>query len=266
MPTSIWSMMNSSPGSPWAARRASSAVCGWSGPSEMLPSRTGVPSRLCASIVARSGAVRVADAWTSSPSTTIVRKWLLTQPRSNHAWPHSSTPSGSNWLKWVGPSIGAPARSSDAAVSASWTLGRPSLDWSWSICTGRRQGPVRVIGVSKATMRGTLRRARAALRSRAAPAPRRAFGTDRVSGPSWRIALDVPPRNRRSASAPLVELVLHHRAAVDVPRLPRHPRPLVGAQVHDGVRDVVAGAGTAHRDAGGHELVPHLTAAEVVHP
>ena len=72
----------------------------------------------------------VADACTSSPSTTIVRKWLLMQPRSNQAWPHSSTASGSNWLKWVGPSIGAPASPSDAAVSPSCTLCGPSLDCS----------------------------------------------------------------------------------------------------------------------------------------
>ena len=75
---------------------------------------------------AARGPVVVIDAWTSSPSTTIVWKWLLMQPCSNHSVPQSATASGSNWLKWVGASIGAPVRPSDAAVSPSWTLAWPS--------------------------------------------------------------------------------------------------------------------------------------------
>ena len=81
-----------------------------------------MPSALWASMRADVGPVVVIDACTSSPSTTIVRKWPLMQPRSNHAGPHSATAIGSNWLKWVGPSIGAPASPSDAAVSPSCTL------------------------------------------------------------------------------------------------------------------------------------------------
>ena len=46
-----------------------------------------------------------------------------------------------------------------------------------------------------------------------------------------------------------VKSVLDDGAAVDVPRLAGDPRALVGAQVHDGVGDVVAGAGPAERDA-----------------
>ena len=65
-------------------------------------------------------------ACTCSPSTTMVWKWQLMQPCSNQASPHSVTARGSNWLKCVGPSIGAPARPRDAAVSSSWTLVWPS--------------------------------------------------------------------------------------------------------------------------------------------
>jgi hypothetical protein len=43
----------------------------------------------------------------------MVRKWLLMQPRANHACPHSPAASGSIWLKCVGASIGAPIRPSD---------------------------------------------------------------------------------------------------------------------------------------------------------
>ncbi len=89
---------------------------------DAVPVSTGVPSALWASIRADVGPVVVIEAWTSSPSTTIVRKWLLMQPRSNHAWPQRATPMGSNWLKCVGPSMGAPSRPSDAAVSPSCTL------------------------------------------------------------------------------------------------------------------------------------------------
>src|SRR5436190_158436 len=61
--------------------------------------------------------------------------------------------SGSNWLKWVGPSIGAPASWSLAASSASWMLPWPSANCSASIWAGDRNGPVRVISVSKRTPR-----------------------------------------------------------------------------------------------------------------
>ena len=80
MPTSSWSRMNSSPGSPWRARRISRAVGGCSGPSEIVPSSTGVPSALWASIVAIVPPLVEVDACTDSPSNTIVRKWLLRQP------------------------------------------------------------------------------------------------------------------------------------------------------------------------------------------
>ena len=118
--------MNSSPGSPWRPRRDSSSVSGCSGPTDAVPVRTGRPSVVCASIVAVSSPAVVSDAWTCSPATTMFRKWALMQPCSNHAWPHTATASGSNWLKCVGPSIGAPARPREAAVSPSWTLGWPS--------------------------------------------------------------------------------------------------------------------------------------------
>ena len=85
-----------------------------------------MPSALWASISEASALTVVIDACTCSPSTTIVWKWLLMQPRSNHAAPQRAAPSGSNWLKWVGPSMGAPARPSDAAVSSSCTLACPS--------------------------------------------------------------------------------------------------------------------------------------------
>ena len=65
-------------------------------------------------------------ACTCSPSTTIVWKWQLMHPRSNQSRPHSAVASGSNWLKCVGPSIGAPARPSEAAVASSCTLVWPS--------------------------------------------------------------------------------------------------------------------------------------------
>ena len=126
MPTSSWSMMNSSPGSPWRPRRAASSDSGWSGPTDAVPTSTGVPSALWASTSEASALTVVIDACTSSPSTTIVWKWQLRQPRSNQATPQRATASGSNWLKWVGPSIGAPASPSDAAVSPSWTLAWPS--------------------------------------------------------------------------------------------------------------------------------------------
>ena len=35
------------------------------------------------------------------------------QPCSNQAGPHTVTARGSNWLKWVGPSMGAPSSPSD---------------------------------------------------------------------------------------------------------------------------------------------------------
>ena len=126
IPTSSWSRMNSSPGSPWRPRRAASSDSGWSGPMEAVPTSTGVPSALWASTSEASALTVVIDACTSSPSTTIVWKWLLRQPRSNQASPHRATARGSNWLKCVGPSIGAPASPSDAAVCSSWTLAWPS--------------------------------------------------------------------------------------------------------------------------------------------
>ena len=85
MPTSSWSTTKSSPGAPCAALRASSSVSPWSGPTDAVPARTGVPSALWASMRADVGPVVVIDACTSSPSTTIVRKWALMQPRSNHS-------------------------------------------------------------------------------------------------------------------------------------------------------------------------------------
>ncbi len=81
---------------------------------------------MCASIVAAPSPVVVSDAWTCSPATTMFRKWALMQPCSNHARSHSATASGSNWLKCVGPSIGAPPRPRDAAVAPSCTLAWPS--------------------------------------------------------------------------------------------------------------------------------------------
>ena len=119
-------MMNSSPGSPWRPRRAASSDSGWSGPTEAVPTSTGVPSALWASTSEALALAVVIEACTCSPSTTIVWKWQLRQPCSNQAAPHRATASGSNWLKWVGPSIGAPASPSDAAVAPSWTLAWPS--------------------------------------------------------------------------------------------------------------------------------------------
>ena len=118
--------MYSGPTSPCRPRRAPSSDSGWSGPTDAVPTSTGVPSALCASRIAAVALAVVIVACTCSPSTTIVWKWQLMQPRSNHAAPHSDTASGSNWLKCVGPSIGAPDRPSDAAVSSSWTLAWPS--------------------------------------------------------------------------------------------------------------------------------------------
>ena len=144
-PTSSWSTMNSSPGPPSRARRWSSSVGRSLVLSEAVPVSTGVPSRLWASMAPSL----VRDACTSSPSTTIVWKWALMHPWRNHSSPHRVTASGSNWLKWVGASIGAPARPNAVAVASSCTLACPSYSWSASICAGERQGPVSVIGVSK---------------------------------------------------------------------------------------------------------------------
>ena len=54
-------------------------------------------------------------------------------------------------------------------------------------------------------------------------------------------------------------------AAVDAVELAGDPRPLVGAEVDDHPRDVVAGAGPSERHDPAHHLVPRLAARDVVH-
>ena len=63
----------------------------WSGPTDAVPVSTGRPSVVRASIAAALTPVVVSDAWTSSPATTMSRKWALMQPCSNQAWPHTAT-------------------------------------------------------------------------------------------------------------------------------------------------------------------------------
>ena len=149
-------MMNSSPGPPWAARRASSAVSGCSGPSEIVPSSTGVPSRLWASIVAGSLAGR---------RRRRLDLLALDDHRAEVAADAAPLPPGLApqldgqrvELAEVGGSLdGCAGRPSDAAVSPSCTLLRPSFDCSWSIWAGPRHGPVSVIWVSKAAIAPTL--------------------------------------------------------------------------------------------------------------
>ena len=110
-----------------------------------------MPSALAASIrtAVAPGPGLVTVACTSSPSTTMVWKWALRQPCETQRPPHRAPSSGSNWLKWVGPSMGAPANPRFAAVSASWTLVWPAYDCSASIWRGARSGPVRMVGVSE---------------------------------------------------------------------------------------------------------------------
>ena len=147
--------MNSSPGSPARPRRACSSVSGWSGPSDAVPTSTGVPSALWASTSAAVGPAVVIDACTVSPSTTIVWKWQLRQPRSNHAAPHSAVGQRIE-LAEVGRSLdrraGQPERRRGGARRARWRGRRSAC--SSSICAGARNGPVtrerRVEGVHPA--------------------------------------------------------------------------------------------------------------------
>ena len=152
--------MNSSPGSRCcvsASLLPSSVSAVGSVPA--VPASTGVPSVVTAWMLAtpspRWPPARVSDAVTASPSTTIVWKWALMQPVSNQCCPHTENASGSNWLKWVGPSIAAPASPSLSATSPSCTLAWPSYSCSPSICRGSRTGPEIVLpsevsGVSNA--------------------------------------------------------------------------------------------------------------------
>src|SRR3954451_21752985 len=145
--------------------------------------------------------VDVIDACTRSPSTTIVRKWLLMHPRSNHASPHNATASGSSWLKWVGPSIGAPASPSPAAESASCTLACPSTSCSASICAGARQGPDTVNSVAKRTARNLSRAAKCG--SRVARMATSTFQLGRVG--IWTGVLDAVPSAEAQRIAARIE-------------------------------------------------------------
>ena len=70
----------------------------------------------------------------------------------------------------------------------------------------------------------------------------------------------------KRTAATKTRLVLHDGPAVDVPRLTRDPRTLVRAEEHDGVGDVIAGAGPAERHDLADEVVPRVAAPDVVHP
>ena len=108
--------------------RDSSRVSGWSGPRVAAASSTRVPSAFSAqqvTDVAPSSGI-VAKARTSSPSTTMLRKWTERQPRSNQAWPKIRAISGSNWEKCVGPSMGPARKPSFSAMASSWMEVWPS--------------------------------------------------------------------------------------------------------------------------------------------
>jgi len=135
------------PGSPWAARRASSSVGVWSGPIDAVPISTGELSALCASIARRGvvGRERGLDLLTFDDH-------LLEVAADGAVGEPLIAPQGdrqrSNWLKWVGPSIGAPSRPSEAAVEPSWTLAWLSTSARQHLA-GERKGPLKVISVGK---------------------------------------------------------------------------------------------------------------------
>src|SRR4051794_9523529 len=137
------------------------------------------------------------------------------QPRSNHAWPHVAKANGSNWLKWVGASIGAPTRPRASASAASWMLACPSTSWCCSICAGERSGPTSVISVANPMSR-TVVPARSA--PRMPPPPARASRRRRGPRPVVRHDLAGPRRLLHLAAcdeAPHDGFDVEHGRAVD---------------------------------------------------
>ena len=149
MPTARSPRITSGPCGRRLAMRSSSKVVASS--SVALASSTGVPSAFSAQTLVRvaPSAGISAKARTSSPSTTILRKWLEMQPRSNQSSPQIWAINGSNCEKCVGPSIGPARKPSFSAMSSSWIELWPPYSCSASIWRGLRSGPDRMSGVSK---------------------------------------------------------------------------------------------------------------------